>query len=1002
MSFIFDTGSELQSGNAAAQAFRLIVGGLIELEEESGLSLSNAVKKLAQMDLGEDLANSLVVAIKQWVARNGQEPLSDLLSSLREIELRQAHIDRQLGWPARTWTKTPSVGPVAIELNADVGAYFEILADNPTLPRNLLPLGNHEAAAKLVLQGQLDSSADVAARLLQFGLSADGELGLSRRISSYYRYRSHDTKAGLALAGALSELRNPAEFDQMMNLFQETSQAACLGVVVEGDAYIGGSMEVQAAFPTQYGTFGFMLGGEAKTSRGFTYTVTSNERSDGLIVAASSNSSFTNQFEFGASYSVGLSTISPAAAQAILSHAKGLADSLEMIDEKFQSLSGRLETWLKPGSLIKTKIDERLYALLMPALDADGSNRTEALAVAKALAGILGFQEPLGTPTADTMKRISAGISNIIGTIVDDTLGILDRDGRALKAHLMQVTSSLVEGRISAILASNVYEKIVPDLNEQLEAVADQLDESTKSAIANFLGQSPESGLRQISNFIERARSLAAKVIDGIASAQTELLAAELAWHHQRAVDLGFDYKVGFLQNSDDAKQAYELAVKSPRNFGKLLFKGKMPEGVNVLESSTFDRLYKTKGHRWSLALIGLSLGGAARQESEIEIVNSHNGVTLLTGNNLKEEKTFLRETRTASFISAINLLEAKAAPKASGDPVGAVPEGMVDLTGQPRASASIKLHLEEIDDHLHVEGAKKLLKRFIKSDLLDEDISDAVKAAIKKAQADAGDEVIAASLSIGLAVPSIEVLKLLEAAAPPPTVFALESEAPPINFIERATIQALAEHDQVTVDEANKALAVLGQAGEIKTDLLPEPEQNLVVETSQTTLSKNIIVLTAIASLPNAVETERAHDMLLDSLDTDAIVQARRNVKKIRGAVRSLAKVLKISAEIYRTDLPDPLDSDLQNKHEELKGIIKTKQKEINKAAKKFLDPGLPGPDRIIWFGKGRASKRIVALFAALQATTKHVTSVTPPLIVTFKPKNGQAMSFISPVVDR
>ena len=139
------------------------------------------------------LKKELVNALRLWVHDNVSEKLSDLLVSLREIENRSDRSRRQLGWPSKEWSVGRQADDASWSLNLNIqgGAFFEILEDKSTRKNGLPPLGDHEAAGTLVLEGQVGVGANgmiPAPSQVSIGLEA----GLKRNISYHYAFDSHD------------------------------------------------------------------------------------------------------------------------------------------------------------------------------------------------------------------------------------------------------------------------------------------------------------------------------------------------------------------------------------------------------------------------------------------------------------------------------------------------------------------------------------------------------------------------------------------------------------------------------------------------------------------------------------------------------------------------------------------------------------------------------------------------------------------------------------------
>ena len=148
MTFVFKNG-ELRVGDAAGKALISVLTDIKKVMETKGVSIADALNSIKD---GKSIdRKTLISALQKQLADKGKKPLADMLASLRDIETRSSESDRQIGWPAKSWSTDVGNSPITLNLRAEGGAYFEVLADDPELPQQLSKRNQFEAAGKLVL-----------------------------------------------------------------------------------------------------------------------------------------------------------------------------------------------------------------------------------------------------------------------------------------------------------------------------------------------------------------------------------------------------------------------------------------------------------------------------------------------------------------------------------------------------------------------------------------------------------------------------------------------------------------------------------------------------------------------------------------------------------------------------------------------------------------------------------------------------------------------------------
>jgi hypothetical protein len=998
MSFAIIGDRAIRTGADVATELRALVIALRNLQNEEGLSFAAAIDSfLAGLDEGSALAE-LATALKTRLA-GGDTGVAALLVTLRDLEQREQALTRQVGWPAREWSLPADALPVApftLKLNTEAGAFFEVLADGTAPPEQLERTEPFQAVARIGLNGRLAATSVAGVDLSAAGsVGGDAGGGVRRAMSAYIGFPSHDMLAGLALASALAKLRCPTDFDDLLDALDDDRMGSLFGLVLEGDEHLGAGVDVRAALPTQYGDLGFILGGEARLSRGFTYTIAKSLTRHGVSLAAASSSRFATGLELGVSYSVGLSSVLPGAAAKLLATTQEFAEPLQRIDATASGLIDQAETWLKPGTLIRSRIREHLDGLLAD-VDADEGQKAQAQSLRHALAGLFGFEEG-AVALEQAVDDLGNAAADLIAGLVDDSLGMLINDTTSLSERLRKALHGKLSDEVISVLKRDVIDSIIPDLDAELERLTKELDAATKRRVNEILGRDGEAGIDQLREYIEQSRSIVSGILAGISRAQTELLAAEVGWRRERARELGFDFRAEFDATSDEAKKAYRRAVLQPRRFGDLLIDGRAPPGVAVEEAAASTRLFKSQGPRWNVALIGLALGGSVAHRSDVSVLETPDGVTIATRGEIARTRSFLKETRTVSFLSALGLLEARD----RGDTAATEPrqeDGTVKVLG-PRAAAKIKLDFEEDDNKLHLSEAAKLLRRFVGAGLIGDEVEATFLAEIRDAIALSGDDSVAGSISIALAVPSSEVVTVLESARRRPRAFAA---APDTDIIGAATKRALAMYDPESIDEVERDIESLGQRS-FKLGGMPDEgtsrSSRAAPEPGDVSHRIEVLDMLSGVDVEASLSARATRGPVVDESGPEGDDQAAmRRIRNLAAATRALRRVLEIGAEIYfDIEFPDFTNNDAHaDSRRAFALLIEQKQREMSSAARPFLKTGIPTPGFIF----GKAPKRTVALFAALQDITHSVTSIAPPLILTFKPEQGEAVSVVSPAV--
>ena len=984
MSWLGIGGNIVQTGSEASKDFRTVMNLVSELISSDGRSVRDALQSLIGTTVVSAAEEKFAKAVLQWAGRVGDSEAAKLLQTLAKLEDKSELRQRQVGWPLKEWSFKPganAIAPIMLQIDPSIGAYFEVAANETGTESSA-----NAANAKLVLNGSLDIAAtgdvpDIAPVSAMFGLSA----GLRRSASLVLGYETDSLLAGVAIAGAIGRLRSPADFDDVSHAFSGAFAGRLEKIVVEGDEHIGAEAAVKASVPTSYGTFGFNLKGEAVIGRDFVYEIKPHGDSS-LALDIRSGSKFSNSFDIGVSYSVGLSTIAPGVATALASKIAGLSETVQRIDAIAEAQLGRVSTWLKPGALLREKINTDFLS----ALDFEGGDNLKSV-----FAGLFGVRGDAD----DAAEKIAGYAADLISRLGDNLIDLTDLGDDVIREKFSKALRNHVNERALSILNEHVIGKIPINLTDELERLTDSLDENVKSKIAEFLGVDGETAIDEVASYLDEARKIVDAVLKGVSNAQTELLAAEVGWRRARVRETSAEYRLRFDGDEESAKEAFRDAILAPRRIGNLLKDDTDIAGVDVDELSAKTRLFKSSGPRWNLALIGFGIGGERIVRSKIAVEETQEGVIVLSGEGeLSKRRKFLKEARSVSFLSASGLVHARGQIAEAAIPFDEAGSLIRNVTG-PRSAASIQINFEEIDNKIKTREARRLLERFVGAEMLSEEISDKFQAAVDEARGASPDGKLAGSMSLSLAVPTEIVGDVLRHARDN------------VQVTTDATDRALAVHDGARVEEVievataldasltNGAPTARGEAGHASglgmarfsrisaRGIAPgnDVQRRIGFLRELDTLSRVIEAEKLSGAGPRGVA--RSDGVMASDLARTASVE----LAKLSEARATLRKVLAQGARLY-FDTPVPEFNSTAERIEFAK-MLEEEQRDMVKAAKPFLRTGVPLPNM---FG-GKAPESTVALFAALQVICREAVGMAPPLITTLKPEKRSPVSFIS-----
>ncbi len=953
MSFLTIGSNKIATGLEAAAKFKALLERVHEVHNSESINHLAALFVVAREPEHQELGEAIIA----WTQERVPEKWVGLFMPLRAIEQSSVTSKRQLGWPSASWQKqgAGTAGEVTygFELDVSGGLSFDVLADGAHVNQHLKTLAGFEAVAKVVAHGGLKGAVNGAIKIPVGGVKASVSGALNRSIEYVYGYQSHDDLAGMALASAMHQLCDPSDGLQLLETFKDPKLAQLHGLLIAGSQGIGGAAQVCAKLPTQYGEFGLELGGEIKTSSAFDLVITAGEGGDALSMVANSGDTRDNAASFGVSYVVGLSTLAPQAAQMLLQEVQAVHQLIVKLDDEInQGLDEVVNTWLKPGDLIKPKVQGLLAQVIN---DTNIPNGT----VLANLARMFGVETQTDTTFEQVSEQIHTQLATVVAQVVDEIPEVFDLDADEISQKLFDTFKDVVDPKVVELLNTNVFAKIKGLVDARVEQLAQDLNAATLEAVERILDRPVADVVQNVKNFMNKVRQISQTVLQKVSQAQTDLLSAEIGWRRSISKAMGMDYQVTF-DFSDPASQVqvqeqFKQAVISPRSFGQLVMSQSSHEAITIVDSSARYELNRKAGHRWNVALIGLNLGGAVEKLSKVNIEQTPDGVSIHTAGNISKERSFWNETRRVSFVSAMNLFEASA----------------TDVNGQPdpRASATIKINFEETDEKFKLKEAKALLKRFVTSGLLSEDVFDNIIESLAQMHRSADKKHVYATITVGIAIPSDVVIDLLETVDDSQGMGLMAGPS----LVQDELIKSLALHDQQWVD-ANLSQSVtetgfgLTADGAEFAELTPSEQYRKRVEFLQEALDSY------------ALMDERGFGL-------DADHQANKHVGK---AITAFENVLKIGADVF-FNLDPPAHDAATMEWERFRSTLRQRQEAMNEQASRYLKTGTPNP---IWGNK--APEKTVAMFAALQSVTQRLTQVKPPLMITLKPKTGEPVSFV------
>lgn len=972
MTFNNTDKSVLNFGDEASNSFRDIINRIKLAADQKGQNVVEAIETLLKDGSIKGGRKLLLERLKEWVRENGSPVIADLLEPLHVIEARKDVSKRKLGWPDKSWAApdkiTGLVKPLDFKLSAEGGAFFEVLEEGNKARTELPGAQAYPAVSMLTLEGSVKAGLDGQTTFGVAGIKGSAKGSFGRSISYAFGHENQGQLSGLALAGAFGLVRSPTAPQALASAFKKNGQAELLELTMTGNEGLGGSLGIQAEFPTAYGKPGIKLRGEASLSRKFKFRVQefAEPGKTGLTILADTHHETANGVEIGVSYVVGLSTLLPQQAEDLLRGLSDLHKKVVDLDKKIERAAGEIKTWLKPGDVIKSKIDEHLKAFFKKFDDAP--KRPIAI-----FARALGLTEEADIKVEDALDDVTEQTGSLIADVLDELPDIFDLNEEEIATRVREAFTDSIDAKVIDLLNIDVLEKIKEEIDSALKKSADDLNATTQKAIKKAFGQNGEDIVDSVRNLVKKARSVVKKILDEVSKAQTDLLAAEIGWYRSTENRKAITYAANFDFSETEAIETFAHVMRRPSRFANLILSdGSPPKGIVAEKIELTKNLTIKTGHKWSVAFLGLAITGSEDATARVEVNQTQGGVIISANGALEKKFGWFGEMRTVSFLSALNLFEARLKDD---------PDDPNKKAKKSNAAPAIELKFDEADGGLKASEAEYLLERFEKQGLLSSTVSRAIISDVEQAIAMAGTNKIKASISIGLALPASKVVEVLKKIHNIKIgKMGLASNTDPVL---ESVLLALAETDpdgirELLIDDEGATPVDLSEDLDVDLDTV-DGRTEFLSEAAALTLNKNTFGVSHIQKRYGKRHHKNA--------------RTRKKQKDYLSPAEHLTEMLKDASHIYHGTHEFLNEESIESVERQ----IKRWQTTMNARAGKFLKTGKPAPSQFSGFWKGRAPVKTVAAFKALQNLTHTLTEVRPPLMVSFKPKDGAAKSYFS-----
>lgn len=1010
MSFITSKLGSLTLGGVAEEAYQKI---LTELKSNFDLGLDwqanlNKVLQLAQANAWPEVETQLIQLLRDKFEGGDLDIVSDLLTSVGEMSEQAEEEDRQIGWPSKEWSDNiPLGGPFALDLGAEVGAWFEILEKGAKRDETLPALPEGKVGGELNFTGEASAKVSGSATIFGAALSGSAKGSLERAMHYHFTYQSREFLAGRALASALGSVRLPWDYSDVKSRFDKSGASKLDAIELKGGEGLGGDLKIAFAFPIGAGAFGLSIGGKAQFGNSFRHVITSATNKAGnpglRIVARSKNTEETG-FEFGASYKIGISSLLPGVAKGIVKQASKAGELLDKLDAL---IGDAQETWLKPGSLIKGEVGD----WLSDALDEDGGDdQSEVQKRAYQALGVIFGIDGSDDLTDDLKTEIKSYTSDLVSDLLDDALDLLDISDSDLGKKAVEEITSKADEEVKKLLDDKVFGKIVPELNGKLNGLFTSADDAVQKGLKDLtqtlFGINSDDPVADLRKVIGRLREQVSSFTSVVESLATDMLAIEMGYAQEEIKSKQYDFMVHF---DETAGEEYRKAILSPGKFGQLLISGEAnrPAGVDVegLLKGSFAEASASSSFGLSIGKFGF----AAKQtiKSDAKFYETSDGVVVggSSKGELKETIEFLKEKRDLTFITATSIYNLKKLQDAMANgtsPVEISPGTFKLAEDIPTVPPKFSLHFSEKDDYLRVSEAEDLLERYVEAGLVEKEISDSVQAAVRAARksGNGSKKKVQGTLSVALAVPPTKIPELLKYGAD-------QAET-----VVRTTMKSIASEHPESVLHAVRKTEFYGEtkdtvARQFKGWLpsVSAMEASELLEGDESSRYENH-VRTSFAILENL-------DTLIEQTERYAREEFRKErrsrsytvgktyktpgiyasavttpLQELKAATESLQKTLNLGHQIHQGLVGETLSE------EQLEDL----QFKMVRIMEPMLQAGVPWGGLLDKLFGSKVPRRTVVLYKALQHVCGDALGVRPPLIVQLKLKGQTSQTFISP----
>lgn len=973
MTFLKKAGLYLNFGDGAGDTLRSLIKKLDNYADENDLTLKQALTSIEDNFDIEDAEKALLTEFRKWVAKHTSRDIADLLEPVNEIEKRSDEKMRKIGWPSKSWASdVGNVGPFALDLKADGGLYFEVLKDNAQdAEEGNISFDLYEAAGVISMNGKLAMGGDGTVPVPYAGINIKANASLGRGLKYYFGFEKQKRITGEFLGGGISLIRNPVDGASVLSAFQNTSLRTRLaGIVLEGEGSLGGEVGIKANFPTPYGVPGIELNGKASFANNFQYVVTHEDGSDRLTLTVKTHKANSRGIEIGVSYVVGLSTIAPEFAKDLLRNVQGIHEHIVEIDEKASDLAKKAKSWLKPGDIIKAELSNYVKSAIDKASSFAGETPVAALG------RLLGVSETADLTSDTIIKNVSEQMAELISAVLDELPDIVEMETAAIQTELIGVFNGIIPANILAQLDTEVFVKVQDEIDAKLAVLSGKLNSETKDAIETFFGVPGSDVVDNLKAFITEAREISQKILDGVSKAQTDLLAAEIGWSRSKATARDIGYKAHFDVMDPEGLSAYETAVLRPSKFGTSLFADDLPGAVTVESSTLTQDLTRISGHHWRIALIGVAMSSKVTSRGDVKVIQTHDGVVVVNSKgNVTKTKSIADETRRISFVSAMNMYEARLRDVRGLDGV---------TRSEANAPATLKIQFVAEDGKLGRKEFGRLLSEFHRQGMLSDKVLNALKSDYEVMRSANNDKRIKASLSIGLALPPQQVVNVLEYLSEDQNIKKMSS-----NLSKSRRAIMLAARD---VDE--EGLSALQEDATFSQNSKGLTERPNGFDMSTDVGRWGFLMFMAQSGNAEAESLGLKRDRVR-SRHNRVTGRAKSNIELYNETFDAFENIMAKASALYNGRIFIPETNDVG----EVRRAVEEIQEQINEFAKDYLEIRSSIKWKVKFLGSDRVKTKTVMVFKALQYLAKSVDSsnTIPPLMLSLNPENGSGKSYFS-----